>query len=205
MKLNYWLKRIALLYFRSLGLQIFLVWITVASIIVAILETYIPFDENHDEANGLGGVSITLESVFFTVFAIDLIMDFIRAPYKIDYLLSLAFFYDITACISILIVVFPQSGWLIFARFFRVFKITEVMRLRHYISVSGGSRVHASDVAAFETTAVTYFMARLVVNIFAFLIISTAAIYVLSKKDSTAFSKSSLFWDIDINIYYCIQ
>ena len=49
---NMCLKKLALMYFRSLTLQICLVWITIASIIVAITETYIPFEEDHG-SNGM--------------------------------------------------------------------------------------------------------------------------------------------------------
>ena len=138
---------------------IFLVVVTVAAIATAIYETYYPVET---------ALSVALELVFFVVFFVDLVFDIIRSNYLLDYLLSWPFFYDVTACISILTLAFPNSPWLTFFRFFRVFKLLEVLRLRRSWAVEAGIQRGAMNreaVAKFETSSVSYSVARLVVSV----------------------------------------
>ena len=116
------LSKLVDLYFRSLTVQTGLMLITVFAIATAIVETYV------DEDN-FKNVALSLEIFFFCIFFVDLVADFLRAQFKIDYIFSLTAFYDITACLSLLWVFYPKNEWLIFFRFFRVFKIIEVIKL----------------------------------------------------------------------------
>jgi hypothetical protein len=178
-------NKIVSLYFENLYIQSAIIVTTIAAIALAIVETYISSSEFKD-------VALSLEIFFFCVFFVDLMADFLRAQFKLDYLLSLTFFYDITACLSLLWVFYPKSEWLIFFRFFRIFKLVEIVKLRHISTALAGSRVNSTDIAAFQTTGITYFLTKLIVNIVAFVIISTAAVYALSISDPESFTAGAL-------------
>jgi len=178
------LKSISGAYFMSYRATLFLVFVTLAAIATAIYETYYPVSTI---------TTIALELFYFVVFFVDLLLDIIRSNYLFDYLLSWPFFYDITACISVLAIAFPSSPWLTFFRFFRVFKLLEVLRLRRSWAVEAGIQRGAMNreaVANFETSSISYSVARLVVNILAFFIISTAAVYSVSTQIPSSFSNS---------------
>ena len=137
------INKIVSLYFENLYIQSAIIVTTIAAIALAIVETYISSSEFKD-------VALSLEIFFFCVFLVDLMADFLRAQFKLDYLLSLTFFYDITACLSLLWVFYPKSEWLIFFRFFRIFKLVEIVKLRHISTALAGSRVNSTDIAAFQ-------------------------------------------------------
>jgi CBS domain containing-hemolysin-like protein len=71
-----------------------------------------------------------------------------------------------------------------------VFKLLEVLRLRRSWAVEAGIQRGAMNreaVTEFETSSISYSVARLVVNILAFFIISTAAVYSVSNQLSNSF------------------
>ena len=182
----YGVNRVVDWYFSSLLVQTMLMLVTISAIVLAIVETYINQEYFED-------IAISLEVAFFCVFLVDLVADAVRAPFVIDYIISWTFFYDITACLSILVIFYPHNEYLVFFRFFRIFKILEIVKLRHYSLLSTSSRVNSTDIAAYETSAVTYFIAHMVVNILAFVIISSAAVFALSQAEPFGFTEKLTF------------
>ena len=170
------LYSIASAYFMSWPITFGLVFITICSIALAILETYIAIAKE---------LTFILEIVFFFIFFVDMIFDLLRAPFLLEFFFSLDFFYDIMACISVFALIFPENDWLQFFRFFRIFKLLEVLRLKRSWAVESGLKVAYEDtdgLGAYQSSTVAYSVANLVVNILAFFIFFSAAIYYLGLQ-----------------------
>jgi voltage-gated potassium channel len=184
-------------YYLSYTVQSVLVLATLVSIIIAVYDTYQPFGQ---------GLTVGVEVFLFIVFFVDLLMNFARAPYKSEYLTSFVFFFDATACISVLLISFPYSSWLVFIRYFRVFKLIDFVRrsrvIRSAIVKSGACK--NESLRQFESATIAFCIAQLTVNIFAFLIVSTAAVFALSRVDSFAFSHAEPHLTFGTAFYFIV-
>jgi len=137
-------------------------------------------DNSWVHPNGMREFIASIEGLFFVLFSFDLVMNLLHAEFLSDYVLTWRFLVDFLSCMPLFSLFFERQTIFLFLRFFRIFKLQSLVKHQTEYQVSKHESRQGSTVGI-ETNEATYFVLRLVINIFGFVLLAAAATFSLSQ------------------------